>query len=76
MAESELENAFTTLTEALTLTETEVSEEIAVIEQQITEMKNRILELSGRQEVLAHDRQSIAEMFERYVYNTNETGTS
>jgi chromosome segregation ATPase len=75
MAESELENAFTTLTEALTLTETEVSEEIKVIEQQISEMKNRITELSGRQDVLAHDRQSIAEMFERYVYNTGETGT-
>jgi len=76
MAESELENAFTTLTEALTLTETEVSEEIKVIEQQINEMKNRIVELTGRQDVLAHDRQSIAEMFERYVYNTGEPGTS
>jgi hypothetical protein len=75
MAESELENAFTTLTEAFALTETEVLEEVKVIEQQITEMKNRILELNGRQEVLAHDRQSIAEMFERYVYNTGEAGT-
>jgi DNA-binding protein H-NS len=74
MAGSELENAFNTLAEALTLTETEVTEEIKVIEQQIAEMKNRILELNGRQEVLAHDRQSIAEMFDRYVYNAGDAG--
>lgn len=67
MAESELEKAFGTLAEALTLTETEIGEEISIIQQQIEQLKERIVELNGRQETLVHDRNSIDEMYKRYV---------
>lgn len=67
MAESELEKAFGTLAEALTLTETEIGEEITIIQQQIEQLKERILELNGRQETLVQDRESIEEMYKRYV---------
>jgi hypothetical protein len=66
MAESELEKAFATLAEALTLTESEITEEVNVIEQQILELKERIVQLNGKQQTLAHDRESISEMFNRY----------
>ena len=66
MAETELEKAFGTLAEALTLTETEIGEEINVIQQQIEQLKDRIVELNGRQQTLAGDRESIAEMYKRY----------
>jgi uncharacterized protein involved in exopolysaccharide biosynthesis len=67
MAENELEKAFGTLAQALTLTESEIHEEIKVIEQQIEELKDRVVQLNGRQQTLSHDRQSITEMFNRYV---------
>lgn len=67
MAEGELEKAFATLTEALTLTETEINEEIKVIEQQVGELKERIIQLNGKQQTLAHDRESITDMLNRYV---------
>ena len=66
MADSELEKAFETLAEALTLTESEITEEVKVIEQQIQELKDRIVELNTKQDTLAHDRESLAEMFNRY----------
>jgi len=66
MAVSELEKAFGTLTEALNLTESEITEEIKVIQQQIEELKERIVELHGKQETLSHDRASISEMVNRY----------
>jgi len=72
MAESELERAFATLAEALTLTETEITEEVNLIQQQILELKERILQLTGKQQTLAHDRESISEMFDRYC--ATETG--
>lgn len=74
MAESELEKAFSTLAEALTLTESEITEEINVIQQQIQELKERIVQLNGKQQTLAHDRESISEMFNRYC--ATETGAS
>jgi len=67
MAENELEKAFGTLAQALTVTESEITEEIKVIEQQIEELKDRVVQLNGRQQTLSHDRQSITEMFNRYV---------
>jgi len=66
MAVSELERAFGTLSDALNLTESEITEEIKIIQQQIEELKTRIVELTGKQETLAHDRLSISEMVERY----------
>jgi len=72
MAQSELEKAFGTLTEALTLTETEITEEVKVIEQQINELRERIIQLNGQQQTLSHDRQSINEMFNRYVADENK----
>ncbi len=66
MADNELEKAFGTLADALTLTETEIGEEINVIQQQIEQLKDRIVELNGRQQTLAGDRESIAEMYRRY----------
>ena len=66
MAESELEKAFSTLAEALTLTETEITEEVNVIQQQIQELKDRIVQLNGKQQTLSHDKESISEMFNRY----------
>lgn len=67
MVESELERAFTTLAEAFTLTETEITEEIRVIEQQVGQLKERIIQLNGKQQTLAHDRQSITDMLSRYA---------
>ena len=66
MAVSELEKAFGTLSEALNMTESEISEEVKIIEQQIEELKARTIELVGKQETLAHDRASISEMVNRY----------
>jgi chromosome segregation ATPase len=74
MAESELEKAFTTLAEALTLTETEINEEVNAINQQIQELKDRIIQLNGQQQTLTHDRTSISEMYARY--QTGSTGTT
>ncbi len=74
MAESELEKAFSTLAEALTLTESEINEEMNAIQQQIQELKDRITTLGGQQQTLAHDRESISEMLNRYV--ATETGAS
>jgi hypothetical protein len=70
-AESELEKAFATLAEALSLTESEITEEINVIQQQIQDLKERIVALNGKQQTLAHDKDSIAEMFKRYVAATD-----
>jgi chromosome segregation ATPase len=71
MAESELERAFSTLAEALTLTESEVNEEINAIQQQIQQLKDRITQLGGQQQTLAHDRESISEMLNRYCVTDN-----
>ncbi len=71
MAESELERAFGTLAQAFTMTETEVGEEINVIQQQIEQLKERIVELSTRQQTLTHDRESIGEMYKRYCGETS-----
>jgi hypothetical protein len=67
MAESELERAFSTLAEVLTLTESEINEEINVIQQQIEQLKERITLLNDKQVTLSHDRVSIEEMYKRYV---------
>lgn len=67
MVENELGKAFQTLTEALSMTETEITEEIKVIEQQIEELKDRIVQLNAKQDTLSHDKQSISEMFSRYA---------
>lgn len=74
MADSELEKAFATLAQALTLTETEITEEITVIEQQINELKERILQLNTKQQTLAHDKESITEMFNRYTATDGGAG--
>jgi flagellar hook-associated protein FlgK len=66
MVESELEKAFSTLADVLTMTESEINEEINVIVQQIEQLKDRINELNDRQQTLAADRGSIAEMYRRY----------
>ncbi len=66
MAETELENAFSTLAAAFTYTETEIKEEVEVIKQEIVALKDRILELKNDQESLAKDKQAISEMYARY----------
>jgi chromosome segregation ATPase len=73
-AESELEKAFGTLAEALTLTESEIREEINVIQQQIQDLKERIVQLNTKQQTLSHDRDAISEMFDRYC--DTETGAA
>lgn len=72
MAESELEKAFGTLAEALTLTETEIGEEMNVIQQQIEQLQERVVELHTRQQTLSHDRESISEMYKRYCGETGQ----
>lgn len=66
MADTELERAFSTLADALTITESEIGEEINVIQQQIEQLKERIDSLNGKQQTLASDRSSIEEMYRRY----------
>ncbi len=66
MAETDIEKAFATLAEALTVTESEINEEISVIGQQIEELKGRIIELQGKQETLTVDRSTIEEMYSKY----------
>jgi chromosome segregation ATPase len=66
MAENELEKAFSMLADVLSITESEITEEINVIMQQIEQLKERINQLNGKQETLAHDRTSIEEMYQRY----------
>lgn len=73
MAETELEKAFSTLADVLTLTESEINEEINVIGQQIEQLKDRINELNGRQQTLAGDRESIEEMYRRYCLQEGNT---
>ena len=70
MAETEIEKAFATLAEALTTTESEIHEEIAAIEQQIEELKGRIIDLQGKQETLSSDRLTIQEMYNKYCGNS------
>jgi hypothetical protein len=67
MAGNELEKALQTLTDALDLSEAETTEEIKLVDEQINELREKIIELKGKQETLAHDRTSISEMFQRYV---------
>lgn len=67
MAESELEKAFQTLNTALNVSEAESTEEIKLVEEQINELRERIGELHGKQQTLAHDRESISEMVQRYM---------
>ena len=67
MAESELEKAFQTLSTALNISEAESTEEIKIIEEQINELRERIVELNGKQQTLSHDRESINEMVQRYL---------
>lgn len=71
MAESEIERAFATLAEAFTITESEIGEEVTLIEQQIEELKERIIQLNEKQQTLAHDREAISEMYNRYVADGN-----
>jgi len=71
MADSELEKAFSTLADVFNSTETEITEEIKVIEQQIVELKDRIGQLNEKQQTLAHDKESISEMFKRYCATEN-----
>jgi hypothetical protein len=71
MAETEIEKAFGTLAEAFSITENEIHEEIGVIEQQIEELKERILQHNDKQVTLAHDREAIAEMYNRYCSDGN-----
>lgn len=66
MADSKLDQAFSTLADAFTHTESEIVEEVKVIEQQIEDLKGRIVELNGKQDTLAHDRQAIEEIYTRY----------
>ncbi len=74
MAESELERAFQSLAEALTITEAEILEEIQVIQAQIDELKDRIINLNTKQESLSHDKESLTQMFSRYC--ATEDGAS
>jgi uncharacterized protein YigA (DUF484 family) len=67
MAVNELEKAFQTLSDALNISEAETTEEVKLIEEQINELREKIIELKGKQETLVHDRISINEMFQRYV---------
>lgn len=66
MAESAIEQAFSTLAEAFTITQDEIHEEISLVEQQIEELKERIIQLQEKQQTLAHDRGAIEEMYRRY----------
>ncbi|MBY0551667.1 MAG: hypothetical protein K2W95_30570 [Candidatus Obscuribacterales bacterium] len=68
---TEIEKAFGTLAEVLTMTETEIGEEINLVQQQIEQLKERIIELNTRQATLSHDRESIAEMYKRYCQSQN-----
>jgi phage shock protein A len=68
---TEIEKAFETLAGAFTATETEIHEEIASLEQHIQELQERIVELHGKQETLAHDRQAIAEIYSRHSGSEN-----
>ena len=74
MVGSELEKAFQTLSEALNISEAETTEEIKLVDEQINELREKIIELKGKQEILAHDRTSISEMFQRYVEEDQKTG--
>lgn len=71
MAETEIERAFATLAEAFSITESEISEEISMIEQQIEDLKGRIIELHGKQENLSYDRTTIQEMYNKYCGSEN-----
>ena len=74
MAENELEKAFSTLADVLTLTESEINEEIDAILQQIDQLKDRINELNTRQQTLVTDRESIEEMYKRYCVEEGQPG--
>ena len=66
MVDTELEKAFSTLAQALTLTESEITEEINVIMHEIEQLKERVNNLNGKQQTLSHDKSSIEEMYRRY----------
>ncbi len=66
MQNAELEKAFNILTQALTITESELNEEINLIHKQIEQLKQRIIELNSHQQSLTHDKQSLLDMCSRY----------
>lgn len=66
MTDSELEKAFSTLADALLLTESELGEEIILIQQQLEQLGERIIELNSRQQIISSDRESISQMYSRY----------
>jgi len=74
MAETEIEKAFATLAQALTVTESEINEEIVAVEQQIEELRGRVVELHGKQETLSVDRETIQEMYNKYCGGENSGG--
>jgi Glu-tRNA(Gln) amidotransferase subunit E-like FAD-binding protein len=74
MAESAIEQAFATLAEAFTITESEIHEEIGLVEQQIEELKERIVQLQEKQVTLAQDREAIEEMYRRYCSDEGNGG--
>ena len=63
---TELEKAFSSLSDALALAEQEMTEEVTLIEQKIEDLKNRILDLNTKQETLVHDKKALEEMSSRY----------
>ena len=65
MAEGELEKAFENLAEIMSTTEAELKEEITVIEQQIQELKDKVVELHGSKETLEKDKEALAEIIGR-----------
>lgn len=66
MTDSELDKAFSTLADALLLTESELGEEIILIQQQLEQLSERIIELNGKQQLISSDRESISQMYSRY----------
>ncbi len=71
---SEIEQAFGTLAEAFSLTENDIHGEIEAIEHQIEELKEQIIQLTDKQQTLSHDRDAIAEMYQRYCSGQEGAG--
>lgn len=69
MANGLLIDKFQDVVSAFDTAEQEMSEEIEAIEQQIEQLKDRIVDLNGKLETLAHDKQSIEDMVKRYAGN-------
>ena len=66
MADTELQKAFAALAEAFKQTQGQLNENLGTVQQQIDQLKEKIVLLTGQLQTLEHDKGAIKDMHKRY----------